>query len=97
MQISTSYLAVGGIWKELLIIEGENPPTENVIVNKLSDTMKSIYYTNGIYKSFVDGEKTFTWYIVNSKETVMESPELVQKVSDLENAIAELAFGGEMQ
>lgn len=70
MQYSTSFLIVNGIWRELLIVTSAEPIPEypSGIVTDTGDYYETVYYTDGLFRSFVEGEKHVNWYLIRSKE-----------------------------
>ena len=69
MQYSTSFLTVNGIWRELLIVTSASPIPEypNGIVTDTGDHYETVYHTEGLFRSFVDGGKHINWYLIRSK------------------------------
>lgn len=103
MEYSTSYINVNSIFRELLIITSPTAidfKEANVITQKISDEMDIVYYTDGLYQHIPENGSNYYWFLINSKETKTratykaEVVALQTQVSDVENAIAQLAYGG---
>ncbi|MEG1158596.1 MAG: hypothetical protein RSD64_04420 [Christensenellaceae bacterium] len=102
MEYSTSNIVVNSVFRELLVITSDvevDFKSANVITQKVNDNIDIIYYTDGLYKHHYDKKHCY-WFLVNFKESKIrvnyeaEVVALQQQNTDLEAAIAELAYGG---
>lgn len=81
MEYSTSMIQAGGNWRNLLIITSNTPVdwgTQTEIECPVSDEVKVIYSTDGLYKEAIKDGTYYYWFLFDSYRTLIngESEEL---------------------
>ena len=102
MIFEQSNTVINDVWRQLLIIKSDTPinlPNDNVIIDT-NEYYETIYYTDGLFRTFEENGKYINWYLVNSKtvkerEVAKIKAELAQAKqinTDLAQAVLDLQY-----
>lgn len=94
MKHETSFLAVNEIWRELLVVtsKSEIPDYPNGIITNTGEHYDTVYYTDGVFRSFDEGGQHINWYLIRSKEVrERATARLEAELTQTQLALAEIA------
>ena len=94
MRIEERNTVIDDAWRGLLVVSSPDPIPDypGGVITDTGEHYETIYYTDGVFRSFDEGGQHINWYLIRSKEVrERATARLEAELTQTQLALAEIA------